>query len=230
MDIHEEKRLIFQAKKDPQIFGKIYDFNYPKILNYILKRTGSLQLAQDLTSEVFFKALKNLWQFQWRNISFSAWLYKIANNEINYYYRKNKTKDVSLDDLLKKNIVKVADISNPHQESLEAEKSKEEKQDLLVVQKVFVKLPLKYQEVLGLRFFADKKIKEICKILNKKSGTVKSLLVRGLDLLKKEIAKEKLLQPFLNASIEKGESLIINKSYENHFSLKKARKAQSSGN
>ena len=49
------------------------------------------------------------------------------------------------------------------------------------------KLDIKYQEVISLRFFEQKSIKEIAVILNKKEGTVKSLLYRGIDKLKGKI-------------------------------------------
>lgn len=48
-------------------------------------------------------------------------------------------------------------------------------------------LPLKYQEVLTLRFFEDKKVKEIASILDKREGTIKSLISRGVQLLKKKM-------------------------------------------
>ncbi|MBS3950794.1 MAG: RNA polymerase sigma factor, partial [Peptococcaceae bacterium] len=47
-------------------------------------------------------------------------------------------------------------------------------------------LPIKYQEVLSLRYFGEKSLKEICEILGKSEGTVKSLLHRGIEKLKKD--------------------------------------------
>ena len=90
MNLNEKKELIERAKRDPEAFGKIYDENYPKIFGYILKRVANLDIAQDITSETFLKALRNLWKFHWQNISISAWLYRIANNEIANYFRKRK--------------------------------------------------------------------------------------------------------------------------------------------
>ena len=84
----EEKELIKKAQKDPEIFSQLYDRYYPQIFGYVLKRVANLEVAQDITSETFFKALRKLWQFRWQNISFSAWLYRIANNEIANYSRE----------------------------------------------------------------------------------------------------------------------------------------------
>ena len=179
MELSKEKELIKEAKKNPEVFGKLYEQHYSKIFGYILKRTADLEITQDITSETFFKALKKLWQFRWRNISFSAWLYRIANNEIANYFRKNKYKPVSLE-----KIPEPIAVSNPSTEILKAEQELKKHRDFLVVQKEISKLSIKYQEVITLKFFEEKKIKEIAEILGKKEGTIKSLLSRGLGKLK----------------------------------------------
>ena len=183
MDLKEEKELIKLAQKDPEVFAKLYDEYYPKIFGYILKRVANFEIAQDITSETFFKALKKLWQFRWRNISFSAWLYRIANNEIANYYRKNRYL-VSLEILRDEQGLEPIALHNPETELLEAQEKLKQYQDFLKIQEKIIKLPIRYQEVITLRFFEKKKIKEICEILGKKEGTIKSLLHRGLEKLK----------------------------------------------
>jgi RNA polymerase sigma-70 factor (ECF subfamily) len=66
----DEKRLIEDAKSSPLAFGKLYDLYYPIISNYLLHRMLHADLAQDITSEVFFKAMTRLNTFSWRGISF----------------------------------------------------------------------------------------------------------------------------------------------------------------
>jgi len=63
MDLEQEKELVERAKNDAEAFGELYDQYYSKIFGYVLRRTASIDIAQDITSEVFFKALKNLGQF-----------------------------------------------------------------------------------------------------------------------------------------------------------------------
>jgi RNA polymerase sigma-70 factor (ECF subfamily) len=178
MDLKEEKELIKEAKRNSEIFGELYEQYYPQIFGYVFKRTANLEIAQDITSETFFKVLKRLWQFRWRNISFSAWLYRIANNEIANYFRRNK-QTVSLE-----KIPEPIAVTNPSTEILEAEQELKKHQDFLMLREKISKLSIKYQEVITLRFFEKKQIKEIAKILGKKEGTVKSLLHRGLEKLK----------------------------------------------
>lgn len=177
----EDKELISRAKKDPQIFGQIYDKYYPRIFGYILNRTGNLQLAQDITSETFFKALKKLWQFRWQNVPFSSWLYRIAGNEIVNHYRKNKHRTVPIEE-----VAEPAADSDLARELMEAEKAIERHRDFIIIRNKIGTLSFKYQEVIILRFFEKKKIKEISEILKKREGTVKSLLSRGLEKLREK--------------------------------------------
>ena len=184
MDLSEEKELVRQAQKAPDAFAKLYDQYYPKIFGYILRRTANLEAAQDLTSETFLNALRKLWQFQWRNISFSSWLYKIAANEINQYFRKAEyKKSISLEELEEQGFKPVSP-NDPESELVEAQEKLKQHQDFLEIQEKIVRLPAKYQEVIALRFFEQKQIKEISEILGKKEGTIKSLLHRAVEKLR----------------------------------------------
>lgn len=181
MDLEDERKLIEKAKKDPEAFSKLYDEYYSQIFGYILKRVANLDITQDICSETFLKVLKNLWKFRWQNVPFSSWLYRIANNEIANFFRKRKYKSVSLE-----KISEPVEFSNPFSETLKAEEELKKYQDFLRIQKEISKLKIKYQEVIVLRFFEKKEIREIAQILGKKEGTIKSLLHRGLETLKKK--------------------------------------------
>jgi RNA polymerase sigma-70 factor (ECF subfamily) len=182
MDLDQEKLLVEQAKGDIEAFGKLYDIYYPRIFGYIIKRTAGIDAALDITSEVFFKALKNLQQFQWRGVPFSAWLYRIANNEVANYYRGNGHQQHELD-IISNSI----DFSEPSSESefIVAETELARKQQFLELHIHISSLAMKYQEVITLRYFEGKLIYEIAEILGKREGTVKSLLHRGLKKLRK---------------------------------------------
>lgn len=196
MELEEEKKLVIQAKHDREAFGRLFDLYYPKILNYLVRRTGDVELARDISSETFFRALNKLWQFEWRSIPFSAWLYRIAINELNGYYRRSiKSRTVSLNHLQEDTGFEVVDSANLLLEIEEAETELERHNLFLSVRQKLEKIPLKYQEVISLKYFENKKISEISLILGKKEGTIKSLLSRGLKKL------EITLQPFENTDI-----------------------------
>jgi RNA polymerase sigma-70 factor (ECF subfamily) len=184
MDLSEEKELVRQARKSPDAFAQLYDQYYPKIFGYVMRRTANLEVAQDITLETFLKALGKLWQFQWRSVSFSSWLYKIATNETNQYFRKAEyKKSLSLEELQEQGF-ELTSTSDPERELIEAQEKLKQHQDFLEVQEKIVRLPVKYQEVITLRFFEKKQINEIAEILGKKEGTIKSLLHRAVEKLR----------------------------------------------
>lgn len=182
MNLENEKELVERAKKDPEAFSEIYEFYYPKIFGYILKRVVNVEVAKDITSETFFKCLKNIEKFKWRGISFSSWLFKIASNEIVNFYRKGKYRPISFE-----KISEPLSSSNPSQEIIEAEEKLKMEKDFLILHEKIKKLPNIYQEVIVLKYFEKKKIKEIAEILGKKEGTIKSLLHRAIEKLRKEM-------------------------------------------
>lgn len=185
--LKQEKELVERARKDPEAFGELFEEYYDRIFSYIVKRVADIKAAEDITSEVFFKAYQKLWQFRWRNIPFSAWLYKITHHEVSFYFRKKKYATLPLDDLFEKNIISGYDIEMYYGELQEMKTQLENQHNYLYLNSHLVKLPPRYQEVITMRFFEDKKVKEIALLLNKPEGTIKSLIARGLALLKKKI-------------------------------------------
>jgi len=70
------------------------------------------------------------------------------------------------------------------EEKNEVEKQLQQSKDFVNVQQKLLLLPVKYQEVIALKYFEEKSIKEIVEILEIKEGTIKSLLSRGIEKLK----------------------------------------------
>jgi hypothetical protein len=77
-----ERLLIEAAQKDPARFAEIYELNFNRVYGFIARRVGSRDIAEDLTSDVFHKALAGLPRFEWRGVPFGAWLIRIASNAI----------------------------------------------------------------------------------------------------------------------------------------------------
>jgi len=180
MSPEEEKELIRYAGNDSKAFGKLYEAYHNPIFNYIIKRVMDFDLANDIASETFLKAYINFWKFRWHNVSISNWFYKIATNEINSYYRKGQYRQSSLEELKNQIILNHIPTSDMQLEKEMAEEELKRHQDFIDVQARLKLLPLKYQEVISLKYFERKKIKEISEILGKKEGTIKSLISRGL--------------------------------------------------
>ena len=96
MEPEEEARLTEQAKTDPEAFGKLYDEFMPAVYGYVMRRVMNKELAEDLTSQVFEKALKSIRGLR-TGATFKGWLFKIAGDTIIDYYRsKGRQQEFSL--------------------------------------------------------------------------------------------------------------------------------------
>ena len=180
--LDQEKILVERAKNDKEAFAELYDKYCSQILGYVIKRTANIEIAQDVTSQVFFKAYKNIGQFHWRGVPFSSWLYKIASNEIANYFRERKRRRQYLENNY--NSIETPNPS-PEGELAQAQEDLRKYEEFLSVHENISKLSFKYQEVITLRYFEHKQLKDIGEILDKNEGTVKSLLYRGLKKLRK---------------------------------------------
>lgn len=188
MNAEQQKHLIEQCQNNPAAFGQVFDAWYPAIFAYAYRRTADYDLAKDIAAETFLKAFLKINSFRWRGISISAWLYRIATNELNQFYRRSKYKPQSLQQLLE----------NPQMEKLLHDEVYNEREVIAKELKAFddynriraalPKLDIKYQEVIALRYFEQKTNSEISEILGKNEGTIKSLISRGLEKLRNLIA------------------------------------------
>src|SRR5690606_38641575 len=94
------------SKKDNRYFAPIYERYHEQIFRFVYKRMDNIDDAGDITSQVFFKALVNLKSFKHTASPFVSWLYRIALNEVNQFYRDQKKKrTVNINDMDIRNIV-----------------------------------------------------------------------------------------------------------------------------
>ena len=85
----DEGELVERARTQPEAFGHLYDRYYSVVLNYLFRRTLDVALAEELTSNTFFNALRALGGYESRG-KFLAWLYRIAGNEIRLNWRARR--------------------------------------------------------------------------------------------------------------------------------------------
>ena len=76
----DERTLIEAAQRDPGRFAELYESNFDRVYAFVVRRVRDREEAEDVTSEVFHRALANLGQFEWRGVPFAAWLLRIAAN------------------------------------------------------------------------------------------------------------------------------------------------------
>jgi RNA polymerase sigma-70 factor, ECF subfamily len=179
MNSEQERDLIERAKYSKDAFGELYDMHYEIVLGYTFRRTADIEIAKDITSAVFFKALENVKGYQWKGIPFAHWLYRIANHEIVNQYDRRKC-EIGQSQRLSHNSETLN--SQNGQASQTKIETDEEYYDL---QRCIAKMASKYQEVIALKYFEDKETREIAIILGKPEGTIKSLLHRAIEQLRK---------------------------------------------
>jgi RNA polymerase sigma-70 factor (ECF subfamily) len=80
------------ARQDHRHFGVVYERYFEQIYRFIFKRLGGDEaVAGDLAQQTFMKAMANLSKYEDRGLPFSAWLYRIAQNEVNMFFRAQKS-------------------------------------------------------------------------------------------------------------------------------------------
>ena len=173
----EEIRLEFEtvkkAVKDPEKFKVLYDRYFTVIFNYIFRKIDDEDITADLTSQTFLKALRNLRKYKFKGVPFSAWLYRIASNEVNRHYQQTNKKLVFSFD--------VQEFENLIEQSIE----KEEKPDIDYIIQQMQSMCESDIEVLELRFFETKSFSEIAFIMDITEATAKMRTYRAIDKLRK---------------------------------------------
>ncbi|MEO1517833.1 MAG: sigma-70 family RNA polymerase sigma factor [Bacteroidota bacterium] len=175
--MQEEWLVIQAAKKNPAQFRPLYNRYYENIFSFIFRRTANETLTAELVSNVFLKALQRLSSYEFKGVPFSAWLFRIASNEVAQYFRNSqKHRIVSVDeshfaDMIEE--MEERDHPNYRQAMIHAlDELKEEEIQLI-----------------EMRFFEIRPFKEIAGILEITESNAKIKTYRLLDKLRKIILK-----------------------------------------
>ncbi|MFZ3057873.1 MAG: RNA polymerase sigma factor [Minisyncoccales bacterium] len=181
------KELVERAQnKDRDAFGSLFDLYYDKVLNYVFRRVLNTEYAKDITSNTFLKALKNLDQFEWRNgpFSFSGWIFKIATNEVNQYFRKQNRYKLIIDD------PDFKELGDNNKIAEEIEKKIDNDKHLLILNKAIKQLKPIYQDILHLKYFEEMSYEEISQVLNKNESTIRVYSKRAKEELRIILEKD----------------------------------------
>jgi RNA polymerase sigma-70 factor, ECF subfamily len=167
----DERLLVEAAQKDPGRFGDLYELHFERVYAFISRRVSDRATAEDLTSEVFHKALANLPRYQWRGVPFSAWLYKIAANCIADRSKQAFREVPSSDDLPEGSTV-------PDLEEIDRRAR---------LFRLVDQLPADQRRVIFQRFVQQRSIREIAQQLKRSEGAVKQLQFRALEKLRSQM-------------------------------------------
>jgi RNA polymerase sigma-70 factor (ECF subfamily) len=179
-----ESELLNRIKINPAEFSELFRLYYKPIFGYILRRTGDFDEAADITADTFFKAFKHINKFSYNGISIKVWLYRIATNELNMFGRQKKRHNSIFERIGREDMDLFNHYFQEDRKEYEIELQKHDQfQEIL---KELKTLPVKYQEVISLKYFEGKTNKEITEILPIKEGTLKSHLSRGIQKLREK--------------------------------------------
>ena len=177
----DEAELVDRAKTQPEAFGHLYDRYYSVVLNYVFRRTLDVALAEELTSNTFFNALRALGGYQNRG-RFLAWLYRIAGNEIRLNWRAQR-KQHEGEARWRAELGRVRFATDP---AIATEEVEEQARQFARLHEALSRLPERYQTILALRYFESLSCEEVAEVVGTKVGTVKSLIHRGLKQLRRQ--------------------------------------------
>jgi RNA polymerase sigma-70 factor (ECF subfamily) len=178
-DSTDEMILTRAVQGDPEAFGALYERYVGRIYNYVYYRTGNQHDAEDLTARVFYRAMRNIVNYEHRGLPFSAWLYRIAHNLVANWHRDNSRRpEIPLTDGL------WAHPRGPGEHPEAALMQTEERKRLL---NIIHKLPPDRQQLLILKFVEHLSNAEIGQIIGRTEGAVKSLYHRTLMALRNEL-------------------------------------------
>lgn len=176
--ISSEFMQIEAAKRDATNFGPIYNKYYKQIFGYIYQRMEDKDVAFDVTSQVFLKALTNLHKYEFKGVPFASWLYRIAHSEVMQVFRdKKSSRTVNAD---------VADIKHLCEEIQESYY-----EDFIpALGRIIKDLPEDELQLIEMRFFEKRPFKEIAEIMMMTENNTKVKLYRILERLKKVLTKK----------------------------------------
>ena len=174
-ELLEELLVIEKAKQHPRHFSLLYEKYYQQVFSFVYRRCNDYDVAGDVTSQVFLKAMQHLNKYVFKGVPFIAWLLRVASNEVNMYFRQHikDQRSVSIDE------VGMNLLSEEVEDGVDM--------DYLIDCLMQAMEQLNDNEVtlLELRYFEGRSIKEAAYILNESESNVKVKAHRIIKKLQK---------------------------------------------
>ena len=170
-DLEVERSMVEAARRDPARFADLYELHFELVYAYIARRVRDRDIAEDLTAEVFQKALANIGSFEWRGAPFAAWLIRIAANAIADQAKRAAREVSGMDNLPEPS-------ATPDMEAIEHSAH---------LFRLVNDLPADQRRVIVERFVEQRSIREVAAQLGRSEGAVKQLQFRALQHLREQM-------------------------------------------
>jgi RNA polymerase sigma-70 factor, ECF subfamily len=168
----DELEMIQAAKKNRASFAPLYEKYHEQIFRFVYQRMDDKEMAFDITSQVFLKAMLHLHKYEFKGLPFGSWLYRIARSEVYQLFKENKAE---------RTISTESEQISHIFEEIKEDQSELYHQRLIQVIK---ELPEAELQLVEMRFFENKLFREIGEILEITENNAKVRLYRVLDKLK----------------------------------------------
>jgi RNA polymerase sigma-70 factor, ECF subfamily len=159
---------------DMDAYGELYSLFVDRIYRYVFYQVKDKMLAEDITEDIFVKAWKVIKNCRGREETFSAWLYRVAHNQVVDVIRKNH-RFVSLEG------IEISDGRDPAEEA-------DKRLAWQSVMEIVALLPEPQKQLILLKFLNDADNIEISKIMGRGLGAVRALQMRALDNLRRKLS------------------------------------------
>ena len=172
----DEDELVRAAQRGQRdAFARIYETHVDRVYRYLLSRLGQPADAEDVTAEVFIRAMKALPSYRPRGTPLMAWLYRIAHNQaVNWVKTRSRRRENGLDD------VAAASSDDPEREALDRASFAE-------AERAMDQLTPLQRQLLSLRFAGELSIAETGKIMKRSQGAVKFLQYSALQAMRRNL-------------------------------------------
>lgn len=173
MDRVDEQQLIYRAQRgDADAFAALYRASVQPIFRYIAHRVNDPQLAEDLTADVFTRALKGMSSYQEQGKPFLAWLYRIAHARVVDHYRRvdRRPQESDLED-------------EPILVDTDMDQQLIRRQAAKGLRAAIAGLTEDQQQVVILRFIEGHRIEVVAQLMGKNANAIKALQHRALRTL-----------------------------------------------
>ncbi|TPN87638.1 RNA polymerase sigma factor [Aquimarina algicola] len=167
--LSDEELMILVSNGNLDMMSILFERYHIRLFNFLLKMTRDRDASQDLTQEVFYKAIK--YRRSYKRGKFSSWIFTIARNCFSDHYQSKKMAMQRLDDI---------DYKLKEKEQNEVEK-REDKQQL---NRALDKLNTKDKELIIMHRYQGIKYQEIAEIMGSTEGAIKTKVHRAVHKLK----------------------------------------------
>jgi RNA polymerase sigma-70 factor (ECF subfamily) len=170
-------------QRDQEAVGVFFNQYANRIYNYAYYHSGNHHLAEDIVSETMMRVIEKIPGYEWREIPFKAWVFRIARNLlVDYFRRRDKRNETSLDSA--PDWDGAGDAGAADGGDLASQLSM--RQDL---QEAIARLPEEQRTVFLLRFVEDLELEQVANLLDRTLPAIKSLQYRAVQNLRKALGE-----------------------------------------